>query len=180
MNEVVRKIEALLFVAGEAVPKTDLVKLLGVELNELETYLTELHTVLSETGLALILTQDSVHLVTNPTLADFLQQFLDEENTTLSRAAAETLALVAYKGPVSRYDIEAIRGVDSRRVLQQLVRRGLVVKQAGQGRVSLYTVSELFFQHIGVTRREELPQFQVLSSNERIRELLLHNHTSEL
>lgn len=172
MNESAQKIQALLFVAGEVVPKKDLQQLTGLSLAAIDEAIGEIRTYLEGQGLTLVETSEGVQITTAPSVGEFLGKFLEKEESQLSRAACETLALIAYRGPISRYDIEAIRGVDSRRMLQQLVYRGLITKQASEGRVSLYDVSMEFWHHLGVRSREDLPRFEELKNNEALRVLL--------
>ncbi|MBI3251333.1 MAG: SMC-Scp complex subunit ScpB [Candidatus Andersenbacteria bacterium] len=172
MTQAAQHIEALLFVAGEAVPKKDLAKLAGLDEAQLADVLLELSQSLTGHGIVLMDTAQGVQLVTSPDVGAFLETFLAEGTSALSRAASETLALVAYRGPVSRYDLEAIRGVDCRRILSHLVFRGLVVKEPTDGQAMLYDISADFLMHMGITAKEQLPQYEALRNNERLRELL--------
>ncbi|MBI3255887.1 MAG: SMC-Scp complex subunit ScpB [Candidatus Andersenbacteria bacterium] len=172
MNEAVKKIEALLFVAGEAVPLKDMARITGLDATALQTTLQALRALLEGHGLALVESAQGVQLVTAPEVGAFLKQFLADDRSQLSRAAAETLALIAYRGPISRYDVDAIRGVDCRRIISQLVYRGLVRKESKEGRAVMYDISDEFFMHMGVTSREQLPLFESLHNSERLRELL--------
>lgn len=172
MNEAVKKIEALLFVAGEAVPMKDISQITGLDAAALQTALQELRSSLEGHGLSLVESAEGVQLVTAPEVGPFLKQFLADDGSHLSRAAAETLALIAYRGPISRYDVDAIRGVDCRRIISQLVYRGLVRKESKEGRAVMYDISDEFFMHMGVTSREQLPRFAELHSNERLREIM--------
>jgi len=172
MTLAAQHIEAMLFVAGEAVPKKDLAKLAGVAEGQLADILTEISQSLFGHGITLMDTVQGVQLVTSPEVGAFLGTFVAGGASALSRAASETLALVAYRGPVSRYDIEVIRGVDSRRILSQLVFRGLVVKDQTPGKAMLYDISADFLMHMGITAKEQLPKYEELKNNERLRELL--------
>lgn len=172
MTPQAQQLEALLFTAGEPVARAELCELLGVSPEELARLADEMREALHSHGLAVVITDTHIQLMTSPTVAAWLEQFLEGDSEPLSKASAEVLALVTYRGPVARFDIEAIRGVDSTRTLRQLVWRGLVTKQRTKGRSIAYDVSEEFFAHIGVARREDLPQFEVLKDNERLRAFL--------
>ncbi len=167
-----QKIEALLFVAGEAVAKKELAKLLNEPVEKIDDYLLELEDALHDRGLALVRTANRIQLVTSPHVATFLAQYSVYDARPLTRAASETLALVAYRGPISRYDIDTIRGVDSRSMLRQLLRRGLVYQIRSGGQTPLYDISDEFLLHVGLTRREQLPQFSELSNNSTVDQLL--------
>ena len=107
---------------------------------------------------------DKVQLVSAPAAAPFIETFLNLDNTTrLSTPALETLAVIAYRQPVTRAQIEAVRGVDCSGVLRSLMQRGLVAevgRMEGIGRPILYGVTELFMQHFGLMGIEELPPLE--------------------
>ena len=112
-------------------------------------------------GLRLQVHNGRYQLVTAPTTASFVEDFLDIDiSVKLSGAALETLAIAAYRQPVTRIQIEAIRGVDCSGVLRSLVSRGLI-EEVGRldavGRPILYGVTELFMQHFGLTELDDLP-----------------------
>ena len=157
MDKTMQRLEALLFVAGEGVSKRELTEILKVTLADLELAIRQLAEVLRGRGLALVVTDEDIELTTSPGVKEFLATYIETKDIPLSRAGAETLAVVAYKGPLTRYDVDMIRGVDSRRMLRQLVQRGMVRRRAGKGRAPLYDVTEDFFKQMGITRREELP-----------------------
>lgn len=171
MSPQAQRIEALLFVAGEAVKKTELASLLGEEMDAVETYIAELSQELSTHGISLLLQGEYIQLVTSPETKDFLAQF-ERDIQKLSKAAAETLSIIAYRGPLSRYDIDVLRGVDSRTMIRQLLRRGVIRQLKEAGKTTMYDITEDFLQHMGLTRREDLPSFEDLSSDERIKQLL--------
>lgn len=173
MNALTQKIEVLLFLAGEPVSYQEMARVLGSTTAEVEAEVEVLRAALDRHGLSLLRTEGRVQLVTSAAAASFVQTFLQGEVRELSPAAAETLAIIAYRGPISRYDITAIRGVDSRRILQQLLLRGLIRKKTeAPSRASLYVVSEEFLQHAGLTDVTQLPDYATLSSDERVRRLV--------
>ena len=108
--------------------------------------------------------KDKVQLVTAPAAAPFIEHFLNLDATTrLSGPALEALAIIAYRQPVTRAQIEAVRGVDCAGVLRSLVQRGLVAdvgRAEGVGRPILYGVTELFMQHFGLMEMTELPPLE--------------------
>lgn len=158
MNTLAQQIEALLFTAGEAVSLRDLSELTHVAENQVCTALDEIQSILNGTGLSLIITSTHVQLVTSKNVADFLAQFSSQDENELSKAALETLSVIAYKGPISHIDIDVLRGVDSRRMIRQLLLRGLIRQIRVSGKVSLYDVTEEFLSHIGVLNKSQLPQ----------------------
>lgn len=173
MTPEAQKIEALLFLAGEAVPKQELKRLVEQPAEAVEGYLNEIAGELKEHGLALLNTPTHAQLATSSHVAEYLSQYLTgEAEEELSAAAAETLALIAYRGPLARAEVEAIRGVDSRRMVRQLLARDLVRKADPAARVARYIVTEEFLQRLGLTKAQELPDYETLSSHEKLEALL--------
>lgn len=172
MTSEAQQLLALLFVAGEAIAKKEFHGLLAVDDEALENTIREVQAGLEELGLALVVTTDSVELTTAPSVAKFLAAYLSEAQPALTRAAAETLALVAYAGPLTRFEIDSSRGVDSRRMLRSLWRAGLVQRLPGRGRAAQYSVSEEFLKGMGIRRREDLPRFQELATHAGLQRLL--------
>lgn len=167
MTPATQKIEALLFLAGEPVSKAELAKLLGENKQNIDQALQELSGALTDHGLSLVQTDTLIELVTSPAVANTLAQWWQDEEK-LSKAAAETLAIIAYRGPLARYDIDVIRGVDSRHSLRQLQRRGLIRRAAGATATTRYEITEEFLKHLGLTGRQQLPQFDQLSAQEKL------------
>lgn len=156
-------LESLLFVASEPIDPRQLAQTLAQPLEIIELGLAELadYYLRSLRGLRLQRFNDKVQLVTAPIAAPFIETFLNLDNTTrLSGPALEALAVIAYRQPVTRAQIEAVRGVDCAGVLRSLVQRGLVTEMGrmeGVGRPILYGVTELFMQHFGLMEMAELP-----------------------
>ncbi len=161
--ELTTVLESLLFVAGEAVPAANLAKSLRLKEAQVEVGLQLLATRYKERGSGLRLQAHNgrYQLVTAPPAATFVEDFLNiDVSTKLSRAALESLAIIAYRQPVTRVQVEAVRGVDCSGVLRSLTARGLIEELGRQdvvGRPILYGVTELFMQHFGITELGELP-----------------------
>lgn len=172
MTEQAQKIQVLLFVAGEAVPKVELVELLKESPESINQHLDELRAELEHQGIALVVTDTHAQLSTAPAMAEFLASFQKEELGELTKAAAETLAIIAYRGPIARYDIDMLRGVDSRSMIRGLMRRGIVRRLQRSGRTPMYDVTEEFLLNLGIEKREDLSDFATLSSHEAIQRIL--------
>jgi segregation and condensation protein B len=155
------KLEALLFVAGEPVTPAQLATALDVAHSVVERGLHELEMVLATRGLRLQRHAGRVQLTTAPRMAQLIERFLGLEATThLSRAALETLAIVAYQQPVTRPQIDAIRGVNSDSMLKSLLHKGLILESGraeGPGRPFLYSTTPEFLQHFGLNSILEMP-----------------------
>ncbi|HEC61346.1 MAG TPA: SMC-Scp complex subunit ScpB [bacterium] len=162
---LIARLEALLFVAPGAVPPSQLAAALDSTKSEIEAGLAELEAYYAEPntcrGLRIQRHHGRVQLTTTPEVAPLVERFLGLHATTrLSRAALETLAIVAYQEPVTRPRVDAIRGVNSDGVLRNLLSKGLI-EDVGRaetpGRPILYCTTEDFLQHFGLNSLTELP-----------------------
>ena len=155
------KLEALLFVAAEPVTTSQLVAALDVSASVVERALNELDASLSSRGLRLQRHGGRVQLTTAPELAELIEHFLGLEATShLSRAALETLAIIAYQQPVTRPQIDSIRGVNSDSMMKSLLNKGLILESGradGPGRPILYSTTPEFLQHFGLNSILEMP-----------------------
>lgn len=155
------KLETLLFVAAEPVSTGQLAEALDVSTSVVERGLNELEASLSSRGLRLQRHAGRVQLTTAPQLAELVERFLGLEMTShLSRAALETLAIIAYQQPVTRPQIDAIRGVNSDGMMKSLLHKGLILESGradGPGRPILYSTTPEFLQHFGLNSILEMP-----------------------
>lgn len=157
------RIEAILFVAGEAVGIRDLAKALRIEEKELKEALKTIGSEYDyeQRGFMLKRFGDKVQLATRPLYSeDVLRLLQPVQQQSLSQAAMETLAVVAYKQPVTRAEVEQIRGVKCDYSLQSLMIKGLI-QEAGRkdtiGRPILYATTDMFLSHFGIQGLEDLP-----------------------
>ena len=127
MDSMDKHIEAILFLKGEPMNIKKLATILGVQEFEVLEAVKKLQEKLQDRGIVLMRKDDFITLVTSPVSSEFTKVIIGEEfNTGLTKVALETLAIVVYKGPISRTDIDYIRGVNSSFVLRNLLVRGLV------------------------------------------------------
>ncbi len=166
-------IEAILFAAGEAVELKDLCRVLSLDRETVKTLMDEMAFDYQKVGrgLRMVQIENSWQLSTKPEYYDFISGILNQqEKTGLSRAALETLSIIAYRQPVTRVDIDHIRGVSSNSSVQKLLDRGLI-KEAGRleapGRPILYKTTATFLKTIGIHNLEALPSFEAFASGEQ-------------
>ncbi|HEV3233518.1 MAG: SMC-Scp complex subunit ScpB [Candidatus Dormiibacterota bacterium] len=159
--ELARQAEALLFSLGTAIEAKRLADALGIDLRRLEPVLDHLARLLADHGLMLQRHDALVQMVTRPEASDAVRRLLNPEVPgRLSPAAYETLAIVAYRQPVTKASIEEVRGVDCERVLEGLLARGLVEERGrldAPGTPRLFGTTMRFLQLLGVERLEDLP-----------------------
>lgn len=164
-------IEALLFVADGPVEANQLAKALQVASEAIYQGVQQLDQQYQQTGRGLRVQEynGKFQLVTRPTLAPLIETFLNLDLTTrLSAPALETLAIIAYRQPVTRAQVEAVRGVDSSAILRSLVQRGLIQENGrleGAGRPILYSVTENFMNHFGLTGLNDLPTLETTEAD---------------
>jgi segregation and condensation protein B len=155
------KIEAMLFVSAEPVPVAQLAAALDVNSTVVERGLKELEDSLAARGLRLQRHAGRVQLTTAAELASLIEKFLGLEAVThLSRAALETLAIIAYQQPCTRPQVDSIRGVNSDSMMKSLLSKGLIQESGrtdGPGRPILYSTSPEFLQHFGLYSIAEMP-----------------------
>lgn len=156
------QIEAVLFYKAEPVKKVFLAELFSVSPQELETALIKLAEILRTRGVRLTVVDTSVQLVTAPEVSELIDGVRKEElRGDIGKAGAETLAIVLYRGPLSRIEIDRVRGVNSAFILRNLLIRGLVERRSHptDSRSFLYATTPALLNHLGVTGRESLPEF---------------------
>jgi segregation and condensation protein B len=158
MDELARAVEATLFAAAEPLTAAEIAEYAGQ--GDIEAALAELAAQYEGRGIDLVKRGGRWHFQTAPDLAHILRR-TREEPRRLSRAATETLAIVAYHEPVSRAEIEAIRGVQiSKGTLDVLMDAGWVRpagRREGPGRPLLYATTAEFLSHFGLASRRDLP-----------------------
>jgi len=170
------QIEGLLFVAAEPVATANLAEALDVAPSMIEAALKELESTLQARGLRLQRNAGRVQLTTAPQLAATIERFLGLEATThLTRAALETLAIIAYQQPVTHPQIDSIRGVNSDSMLKSLLGKGLIIESGradGPGRPILYSTAPEFLQHFGLNSITELPSVELAEADNNHNEML--------
>ncbi len=166
-------VECMLFVSTEPLSLAQMAAATGVEEPEIDEAVHELMLDRGESGLQVVRVAGGYQLCTRPEYAEICQKVLVPQNKKLSRAALETLAVVAYRQPVTQPEVEAIRGVDSSGVVRKLLERGLV-KEIGRkqtaGRPILYGTTSKFLEHLGLDDLADLPDIDQLAV-EKIKEL---------
>ncbi len=169
-------IESLLFIAGEPVKISKLKKITNLKDGDIEKAITDLKISYEklDRGLFIIRKDDYVQLTTHPQNAAFVKEFSQTEASgELSRSSLEVLSIIAYRGPVSRSQIEAIRGVNSSHTLRALTIRGLIEREEStDSRGYLYRVSFELLKKLGIDSPQGLPDYETLSKNNKIDEII--------
>lgn len=153
------KIEGVLFYKATPMKKSALCKLFECSDEELNNALSSLKKRLEGGATRLLEVNNDVELVTMPELDEFIESIRkDEMKRDIGKAGAETLAIILYRGPLARAEIDRIRGVNSSFILRNLMVRGLVEKDTATKQV-LYKSTPTLMAHLGVTEKTALPEF---------------------
>lgn len=176
MKDKLAALEALLFIHGEPMAMKKIGGVLGMSEEEVSAAVSDLSNKLQDQGrgLALLGDKDKVQLVTKPEFHSLLENFARSElSEDLTPASVETMAIIAYFGPISRSRIEYQRGVNSVFILRNLMLRGLVERfpDPEHAQSYLYRPTFDFWKHIGLSRKEDLPEY------EKFRDLLARFET---
>lgn len=154
------QLEALLFYKAAPMSKKRLAQFFAVSDEQFAAAVERLNHRLQSGALRLSETETDIQLVTAPELSEFVETLRKQDlSGDIGKAGAETLAIILYREPVSRVDIDRIRGVNSSFILRNLMTRGLIVRESITGHGYQFRPSPLLLQHLGVSRKQDLPQF---------------------
>ncbi|HEY4483206.1 MAG TPA: SMC-Scp complex subunit ScpB [Candidatus Paceibacterota bacterium] len=157
-----QKIEALLYFKNEPVEIAWLEKFLKQERAVIEEALTTLEASLIGRGVVLVRAGDTVQLGTAPDVAELIEQITkDELGKELSKASLETLSIILYQEPVTRSQIDYVRGVNSQFIVRHLLVRGLIerIDNPNDARSFLYQPTLKLLSHLGLTKIADLPNY---------------------
>ncbi len=155
-------IEGVLFYKTEPMKKVALAEFFSADPEEIDAALTTLTARLSAGATRIVTTDSTVQLMTAPELADTIERLKkDELKGDIGKAGAETLAIILYRGPISRIEVDRIRGVNSTFILRNLLVRGLIERRdhPSDPRSFTYAITPALLGNLGIARREELPEF---------------------
>jgi len=168
------KIEALLAVSPRPLNMKKLAELTAADKGEVRQAVESLAQRYedAESGIVGVRVDDEVRMAAAPDTATIVENFVKDETTgELTRPQLETLTVIAYRGPVSKAEIEQIRGVNCTIILRNLMMRGLVEEREGEG-VPSYSASMEFMRFLGAASVAELPDYEALRRDKRIEDIL--------
>lgn len=157
-----RHIEGVLFYEAEPMTIKALAGFFECTQEEILSAIEVLSERLKNGATRIVCTDTTVELVTSPEVADTIEKLRrDDLRRDIGKAGAETLAIILYRGPLSRTEIDNIRGVNSSFILRNLLVRGLIERRTNprDQRSFVYATTPALLAHLGITKREELPQF---------------------
>jgi segregation and condensation protein B len=165
-EQIKKALESILFVAGDAVALADIAAALELEESELTRCADDLAAEKANSSASVLVKRigDKLQLCSNPEYMSFIDRVLQPvRKTRLSQSMLETLAIIAYRQPVTRFDIEQIRGVQCNYSVAMLIEKGLVMRvgrKKSLGNPMLYATSDEFLRHFGIASLSELPRLR--------------------
>ncbi|MBU3925682.1 SMC-Scp complex subunit ScpB [Patescibacteria group bacterium] len=180
MNNIDSHIEALLFLKGEPMTIKELAKILAVKESDVKIATGELDKKLVDRGIVLVQKEDSYMLATSSKSSEFAKILVKEEfNPELTKASLEVISIVAYRGPISRAEIDYIRGVNSTFILRNLLVRGLIerIPNPRDSRSFIYKLSFQLLEYLGIKKINDLPEFGEF--NKKIEDFIKENDNSK-
>ena len=165
MLDLKNKIEALIFLSKEPLSIDELTKYFKLEKQQIEEAVDELKEDKKNTGLNLKTDKEILSFVTNPSCGEEIKNFFHPEMKIkkLSKSTMETLAIIAYKGPITKGEIEVIRGVSAEKAISNLLEKNLIYisgKKKSIGTPNIYNVTEDFYSYLNIDKEENLPGYE--------------------
>ena len=171
-----RNLESLLLVATRPLALKKLAAQINVTVKEVEQTIGELKQKYNQeaSGIQILEHGSTVQFVTSPLASKLVTEYLKEEQAgELTRPALETLTIVAYRGPISKIQLDTIRGVNCSLILRNLMIKGLVESKSARDKYqTTYTVTSDFIRFLGLTDITQLPDYEQLHVDERLEQIL--------
>jgi len=169
-------IESLLFISHKPLTAKEVAKLIGATVEEAGRLIEELFNEYEakKSGIRLAKLGDKYQMTSSPEASEVVNKFVKGEITgELTKPSLEALTVIAYRGPISKAELELIRGVNCSMILRNLMMRGLVeAKEDEKKQTVLYAITFDFLKYLGFSRVEELPDFEKLNRNNNLDKLL--------
>lgn len=176
MNELAAKIESILFLSARPVSFKKLAKLIEASETDVKNMVEVLREARNteDSGIHVIVANNAVELGSNPEFAELVSSLTKSEiESELTRPQLEALTIVAYRGPITKPEIEHIRGVNCTIILRNLLMRGLIIEKEDAVRLqSTYSLSSEMLRFLGIRSVEELPDYEEFNKNDKISQML--------
>lgn len=169
-------LESILLVSDKAVSVKMLAESLEIKLSDVKDLIKILEEKYNkeDSGIHLSISHDKIQFTSNPICESIVKNFTKQElNSNLSDASLETLTVIAYRGHITKSEIEQIRGVNCGLILRNLLIKGLIEKEYDKEKMSdIYFVTNDFLKYLGISSVDQLPDFEKLSSSEVLNDIL--------
>lgn len=170
------QLESILFVSSKPLTISQIVRATGMQVKDVEDAIEKILIKYNteDSGIHIMREADTVRMATNAKNAEHIEQFIKNEVTgELTKAQLETLTVIAYRSPITRSDLEKIRGVNCAVILRNLMMRGLVTQYDSSDEIlPTYVLTTDALSHLGILETSELPQYETLSTHEHIEHIL--------
>jgi segregation and condensation protein B len=179
-SSLTQKIIALLFFSGDTFTVAQLSKVIGDSEENILQAMNNILAQLQPLGLSLNTLDNTYSLTTHSEVADFINNIRKQElQSSLSPAAIETLALILYRQPIRKVDIDYVRGVNSQFILRNLYTKGLITREKDllDERSHVYKATLALLEFLGVDSIDQLPEYEVLREELLAKEEVLHQET---
>ncbi len=176
MKDLISQLEALLFVAAKPLQIKDLATLTKAKPDEVTAALAELSSQCQESGrgVRLVRQGNSCQMVSAPEYAALIKEFIkDETMGELSKPSLEALTIIAYRGPITKFDLDRIRGVNCALILRNLLLHGLIeATQDKKKNETYYSVTLDFIRFLGISDTAHLPDYDKLRQHDSLERML--------
>jgi segregation and condensation protein B len=178
MQSLKSQIESLLFIAGKPLALKEIANIIGekVSAKEINAAIEELTKdyQTQDRGLQIIKNGTEAQMVTAGSNAETVQNFIKEETVSeLTKPSIEALTIIAYRGPIAKWELERIRGINCSLILRNLMLRGLVEEKIdNKKKETYYSLTLDFLKHLGISEANQLPDYESLKHNENIEQFL--------
>lgn len=171
------QVEAIIFLGGDENKIKDLAKHFAISISDMLKILEELRDDRKNTGINIEIENEIVYLTTNALYGDSINRYFEQEKKPkkLSAAAIETLSIIAYRQPITKSEIESIRGVSVDRIIYTLEEKKFVRncgRQESGRKANLYEVTDRFLAYLGIKNISELPDYNILKERLENREVI--------
>jgi segregation and condensation protein B len=178
------QIESLLFIAPKPLSQKDIGRLVNAKVEEVEKVIEELIADYGRRGggIQIMRIGNNFQMSTAPANAELVQAFLKDEMTgELTRPSLETLTIIAYRGPISKPELEQIRGINCGLILRNLMIKGLIEEIEGsKNEEPRYNITFNFMRHLGISESKQLPDYEKLSKSEVFKKILEQQTPNDL
>ncbi|MCX6779131.1 MAG: SMC-Scp complex subunit ScpB [Candidatus Magasanikbacteria bacterium] len=170
------KIESLLFIAAKPLSFKKLAELMNCEIEEIKEAVEQVKSKynLEDFGIKVLQEGNEVQMSTHPENSNIIKDYLKDEMTgELTRPSLEALTIIAYRGPITKLELEQIRGVNCSLILRNLLLRGLIKEEMDEARAqNVFSVTFDFLRFLGITETKKLPDYEKLHSHDLLERLL--------
>lgn len=174
--DIKKAIESLLFISHKPLTANEIAKAVDVDKKEAQELLEMIFNEYNEreSGIKIIKLEDKYQMSTSGESSEVVSKFIKSEITgELTRPSLETLTIIAYRGPISKAELELIRGVNCGLILRNLLMRGLIESREDKSReITVYSITFDFLKFLGLEKIEDLPDFEKLNRNNNLEKLL--------